>query len=115
MFVSTGRLSKTFTFHYMYDDHPMHLADIWPQGPNMLVSVNSMSALTNSLVDLSNLQLKVIIDSHAALMNIIVSHSCHVLCPSVLIVFRLCNRPRLAKRVSNTLPKTKLSAKAKGK
>ena len=63
-FVSVSQLSRTFQFHGVYDGRPMHPANIWPQGPNMLVRVDDLSMLLDSSVGLSAAQLVSIIDGH---------------------------------------------------
>ena len=63
-FVTPDRLSQTFAFHETYDGRSMHPADIWPQGPNMLVQINDLTLLVTSSVELSIAQLKSMIEGH---------------------------------------------------
>ena len=90
-------------FHSLHNGQPMHPADVWPLGPNMVVSVTDIALLLNSGVCVPLLHLTKITKDHGIfvgdkcnrnkVLGMLMGHTCASFCPSLLIIFRPLKHP----------------------
>jgi len=82
----------------------MYPADVWPLGPNMVVSVTDIALLLNSGVCVPLLHLTKIAKDHGIfvrdkcnrnkVLGMLMGHTCASFCPRLLIIFRMLRHPR---------------------